>query len=104
VERASRSKRVTSTTSPELSERSKRASSGRSGLKRAMIAVRIAEAAGRSCFFPGCAASGAGAADRGNDHAHTAMPMQTAPESPFEVIEAKFLLELLMGLLAEPAP
>src|SRR5215207_3826954 len=29
--------------------------------------------------------------------------MQTAPGSPFEVIEAKFLLELLMGLLAQPA-
>jgi hypothetical protein len=29
--------------------------------------------------------------------------MQAAPGSPFEVIEAKFLLELLMGLLAEPA-
>ena len=37
------------------------------------------------------------------DHAHKSVAMQTAPGSPFEVIEAKFLLELLMGLLAEPA-
>jgi hypothetical protein len=37
------------------------------------------------------------------DHTHESVAMQTAPGSPFEVIEAKFLLELLMGLLAEPA-
>ena len=36
------------------------------------------------------------------DHTHESVAMQTAPGSPFEVIEAKFLLELLMGLLAEP--
>ena len=37
------------------------------------------------------------------DHGHKRVSMQTAPGTAFEVIEAEFLLELLMGLLADPA-
>ena len=33
------------------------------------------------------------------DHCHERMAVETLPGSPFEVIEAKFLFQLLMGLL-----
>ena len=34
------------------------------------------------------------------DHGHEGVPVQAAPGSPLEVIEAKFFLELLVRLLA----
>ena len=34
------------------------------------------------------------------DHAHEEVSTQTLPRQPFEVVEAKLLLELLIGLLA----
>ena len=37
------------------------------------------------------------------EHCHERMAMETLPGSPFEVIEAKFLFQLLMGLLADPS-
>ena len=37
------------------------------------------------------------------EHCHERMAMETLPGSPFEVIEAKFLFQLLMGLLANPS-
>ena len=36
------------------------------------------------------------------DAAHERMPMQPSPRSSLESPEAKLLLELLMGLLADP--
>ena len=36
------------------------------------------------------------------EHRHERMAVETLPGSPFEVIEAKFLFQLLMGLLAQP--
>ena len=36
-------------------------------------------------------------------HRHERMAVETLPGSPFEVIEAKFLFQLLMGLLANPS-
>ena len=38
-----------------------------------------------------------------SDHRHERMTMKTLPGPPFEVIEAKFLFQLLMGLLADPS-
>ena len=37
------------------------------------------------------------------EHCHERMAVETLPGSPFEVIEAKFLFQLLMGLLANPS-
>ena len=37
------------------------------------------------------------------EHRHERMAVETLPGSPFEVIEAKFLFQLLMGLLANPS-
>ena len=36
------------------------------------------------------------------EHRHERMAVKTLPGSPFEVVEAKFLFQLLMGLLANP--
>jgi hypothetical protein len=36
------------------------------------------------------------------DHAHQSVAMKTSPGSPLEVIEAKFLFQLLMRLFANP--
>lgn len=38
-----------------------------------------------------------------SNHAHEAVPVQSLPRPPFEVVEAEFFLELLMGLFADPA-
>jgi hypothetical protein len=38
------------------------------------------------------------------DHGHQRATMKTAPGTAFEVVEAEFFLELLMSLLADPAP
>jgi len=37
------------------------------------------------------------------DHGHERMAMQASPRPPFEVVEAEFLLHLLVGLLANPS-
>jgi hypothetical protein len=37
------------------------------------------------------------------DHCHECMTVKALPGSPFEVVKAKFLLQLLMGLLANPS-
>lgn len=37
------------------------------------------------------------------DARHQRVPVQAGPGAALEVIEAKFLLELLVGLLADPA-
>src|SRR5215203_3090692 len=72
-----------------------------------MIAVRIAGRLGRGggpilFFSPFRRFESPVLQIEEGDHAHKSVAMQAAPGSPFEVIEAKFLLELLMGLLAEP--
>ena len=38
-----------------------------------------------------------------SDHRHERVTMKTLPGPPFEVVEAKFLFQLLMGLLADPS-
>lgn len=35
-------------------------------------------------------------------HRHEGMTMQTAPGSPFEVVEAELFLQLLVGFFADP--
>ena len=37
------------------------------------------------------------------DHCHQRVTVKTLPGSSLEVIEAEFLFELLMGLLADPS-
>jgi len=37
------------------------------------------------------------------EHGHERMAVKTLPRSPFEVVEAKLLFQLLMGLLANPS-
>jgi len=37
------------------------------------------------------------------DHGHERMAVQALPGSSFEVIEAEFLFQLLMGLLTNPS-
>ena len=38
-----------------------------------------------------------------SDHCHERMTMKTMPGPTFEVVEAKLLFQLLMGLLADPS-
>ena len=38
-----------------------------------------------------------------SDHRHKRVTMKTMPGPPLEVVEAKFLFQLLMGLLADPS-
>ena len=38
-----------------------------------------------------------------SDHRHERVTMKTLPGPPFELVEAKFLFQLLMGLLAGPS-
>ena len=37
------------------------------------------------------------------EHRHECMAVKALPGSPFEVVEPKFLFQLLMGLLADPS-
>ena len=37
------------------------------------------------------------------DHCHERMTMKAGPRSSLEVVEAEFLFQLLMGLLADPS-
>ena len=54
-------------------------------------------------FFSPCCLEATGLEKGVGHHAEQSMPMQPDPRSPLEVIEAEFLLELLMGLLADPS-
>jgi hypothetical protein len=38
-----------------------------------------------------------------SDHRHQRMPVEALPGSPLEVVEAEFLFQLLVGLLANPS-
>ena len=38
-----------------------------------------------------------------SDHCHESVTVKALPGSPFEVIEAEFLFQLLMRLLADPS-
>jgi len=37
------------------------------------------------------------------DHCHESVPMNALPGSSLEVVEAKFLFQLLVGMLADPS-
>ena len=53
-------------------------------------------------FFPRHFCEAAMLEEGVGDHCHQYMTMKTLPRPPLEVVETKFLLELLMGLLADP--
>src|SRR3954471_24580296 len=53
-------------------------------------------------FFPPRYLEAAGLEESVGDHCHQGVSMGPGPGSAFEMIEAKFLLELLMSLLADP--
>src|SRR3546814_13391564 len=54
-------------------------------------------------FFPSRLSEAAGLQVGICDHRHEGMAMKTCPCSPFKMVETEFFLELLMGLLADPA-
>jgi len=54
-------------------------------------------------FFPSRCFEAAGLEKGVGDHRHQRVSMQTGPRSTFEVVEAEFLLELLMRLLTDPS-
>ena len=54
-------------------------------------------------FFPPRGFKAAGLEEGVGDHRHQCVSMQTGPGPTFEVIEAEFLLELLMRLLTDPS-
>ena len=54
-------------------------------------------------FFPASLFEAAVLQEGEGEHRHERMAVETLPGSPFEVIEAKFLFQLLMGLLANPS-
>lgn len=54
-------------------------------------------------FFPSRCFEAAGLEERVGDHRHQRVSVQTGPGSTFEVVEAEFLLELLMRLLTDPS-
>jgi len=54
-------------------------------------------------FFPSRCFEAAGLEKGVSDHRHQGMSMQASPRSAFEMIEAEFLLELLMSLFANPS-
>ena len=54
-------------------------------------------------FFPSRCFEAARLEKGVSDHRHQGMSMQAGPGSAFEVIEAEFLLELLMRLFADPS-
>lgn len=53
-------------------------------------------------FFPPHLCETAVLEERVSDHGHERMSMEALPGSSFEVIEPEFLLQLLMGLFANP--
>ena len=54
-------------------------------------------------FFPPRRFEATGLEEGIGHHRQQRMPMQPRPGSAFEVVEAEFLLHLLMGLFADPA-
>jgi hypothetical protein len=54
-------------------------------------------------FFPTRGGEVAMLEEGATDHSHEGVTMKTAPGLPLEVVEAEFLLELLIRLLADPA-
>ena len=54
-------------------------------------------------FFPPRCLEAAGLKESEGDHRHQGVSMEPRPGSAFEVIEAEFLLELLMSLLTDPS-
>lgn len=54
-------------------------------------------------FFPSRCFEAAGLEERVGDHRNQRVSVQTGPGSIFEVVEAEFLLELLMRLLTDPS-
>jgi hypothetical protein len=63
----------------------------------------LAAAAGSGFFFPTRCLEAASLQEGERDHAHEGVSVKALPGSPLEVIKAKLFLELLMGLLADPA-
>ncbi len=58
---------------------------------------------GRGFFFPPRLSEPSGLQEGVGHHRYQGMAVKPGPESSFEVIEAKFFLELLMRLFADPA-
>src|SRR5215204_3577917 len=54
-------------------------------------------------FFPPCCCKAAMLEEGVSDHRHQRMTMQALPGPALEVIEAEFLFELLVSLLANPS-
>src|SRR3990167_4377007 len=54
-------------------------------------------------FFPTRCPEATGLQEGERDHAHEGMSVKSLPRSPLEVIEAELFLQLLMGLLTDPA-
>ena len=54
-------------------------------------------------FFPSRCFEAAELEEGVGDHGHQGVSVQPGPGSTFEVVEAEFLLELLMRLLADPS-
>ena len=54
-------------------------------------------------FFPSRLSDPAALQEGIGHHRHQGMAMEPCPRSAFEVVQAEFLLELLMSLFADPA-
>ena len=54
-------------------------------------------------FFPTRCPEATGLQEGERDHAHEGVSVKSLPRSSLEVIEAELFLQLLMGLLADPA-
>ena len=54
-------------------------------------------------FFPSRCFEATGLEKGVGDHRHQRMSVQAGPGATFEVVEAELFLELLMGLLTDPA-
>src|ERR1700712_5634961 len=75
--------------------------------KRSRMAWRMAGMLGWGggppiLFFPPRCLEAAGLKKGEGDHRHQGVSVESGPRSAFEVIEAEFLLKLLMSLLADP--
>ena len=60
-------------------------------------------AAGSRRFFSACSFETTGLKKGASNHRHQGVSMQADPGSAFEMIEAKFFLELLMRLFTNPS-
>lgn len=57
----------------------------------------------RTLFFPSRLGEPSRLQEGVGHHRHQRMSVEASPGSALEVVQAEFLLELLMGLLADPA-